>query len=302
MTERREIKQRSPAVWARVRQAYLAGETAASVARRFDVGLGNLRFRANAEGWTRKAMMAEADAETQAEEIRAAGRADPMSAAPAEPPVEIDPADAFEAALARAGVAIAAGRGAEAAGLLKAAETLVRLREASPPEHLPTVEEWEAEQEALRAAWADEKAAWREAETARLEEAWGRRALTMAHAMLSDRGYDIADGWAASALRWRAGTLGPEQALADFARGVSGGWASRYWDEHGRLKPAEPPPAPPDRMMRQHVGLTRGGFGGEIDMGGIEWPPAWASDGQEEETRQPVEPPEVERGPRVRRL
>eukprot|EP01035_Chromulina_nebulosa_P041103 gene41104-55572_t len=59
MTERREIKQRSPAVWARVRQAYLAGEPAASVARRFDVGLGNLRFRANAEGWTRKAMMAE---------------------------------------------------------------------------------------------------------------------------------------------------------------------------------------------------------------------------------------------------
>ena len=138
MTERREIKQRSPAVWARVREAYLAGEPAASVARRFDVGLGNLRYRANAEGWTRKAMMAEADAETQAEEIRVAGRSDPMSAAAAEPPVEIDPADAFEAALARAGVAIAAGRGAEAAGLLKAAETLVRLREASPPEHLPT--------------------------------------------------------------------------------------------------------------------------------------------------------------------
>lgn len=54
MTERREIKQRSPAVWARVREAYLAGEPAASVARRFDVGLGNLRYRANAEGWTRK--------------------------------------------------------------------------------------------------------------------------------------------------------------------------------------------------------------------------------------------------------
>lgn len=299
MTERHQIKQRSPAVWARVRAAYLAGETAASVARRFDVGLGNLRYRANAEGWTRKAMMAGADAETQAEDVRLAGRADPMSAAPAETPVEIDPADAFEAALARAGTAIAAGRGAEAAGLLKAAETLVRLRQATPPEHLPTVEAWEAEQEALRAAWADEKAAWREAESARLEEAWGRRALIMADAILSTRGYDLADNWAASALRWRAETLGPDQALADFARGVSGGWASRYWDEHGRLKPTEPPPAPSDRMLRQHVGLTRGGFGGEIDMSGIEWPPKGIGGAEAEE---PVRSEDVERGPRLRRL
>ena len=302
MTERREIKQRSPAVWARVREAYLAGEPAASVARRFDVGLGNLRYRANAEGWTRKAMMARAEAETGAEETRLAGRADPVSAPRAEPPVEIDPADAFEAALARAGVAIAAGRGAEAAGLLKAAETLVRLREATPPEHLPTAEEWAAEQETLRAAWAEERAAWREAETVRLEEEWGRRALKMAHVLLSAPGHDLADNWAASALRWRAETLGPDQALADFARGVSGGWASRYWDEHGRLRPVEPPPAPEARMMRQHVGLTRGGFGGEIDMSGIEWPPAWANEGRDEGTRQPVEPPEAERGPRVRRL
>lgn len=302
MTERREIRQRSPAVWARVRAAYLAGETAASVARRFDVGYGNLRYRANAEGWTRKAALADADEATAAEEVRIAGRAEPMPSAPAETPVDIDPADAFEAALARAGAAIAAGRGAEAAGLLKAVETLVRLRQATPPEHLPTAEEWTAEEEARRAAWAEERAAWREAESARLEEAWGGRALIMAHVILSDRGHDLADGWAASALRWRAETLGPDQALADFARGVSGGWASRYWDEHGRLNPVEPPPAPSERMLRQHVGLTRGGFGGEIDMSGIEWPPAWANEGEDEETRQPVEPQDLERGPRVRRL
>ena len=78
MTERREIKQRSPAVWARVRQAYLAGEPGASVARRFDVGVGNLRFRANAKGWTRKAVMAAAGTEAEAEDIRLAGRADPV--------------------------------------------------------------------------------------------------------------------------------------------------------------------------------------------------------------------------------
>lgn len=58
MTERREIKQRPSHVWERVRADYLAGEPAKSVARRHDVGLGNLRYRANSEGWTRKAAMA----------------------------------------------------------------------------------------------------------------------------------------------------------------------------------------------------------------------------------------------------
>lgn len=37
-----------------MRQAYIAGESAPSVARRFDVGLANLRPRAILEGWTRK--------------------------------------------------------------------------------------------------------------------------------------------------------------------------------------------------------------------------------------------------------
>jgi hypothetical protein len=44
---------RGPETWARVRAAYVAGESAPSVARRFDVGLSNLRRRALAEGWTR---------------------------------------------------------------------------------------------------------------------------------------------------------------------------------------------------------------------------------------------------------
>lgn len=58
MTKRREIKQRPPHVWERVRADYLSGEPAKSVARRHDVGVDNLRFRANKEGWTRKAAMA----------------------------------------------------------------------------------------------------------------------------------------------------------------------------------------------------------------------------------------------------
>ena len=47
-------KYRGPETWAQVRKAYVTGESAPSVARRFDVGLSNLRRRALAEGWTRK--------------------------------------------------------------------------------------------------------------------------------------------------------------------------------------------------------------------------------------------------------
>ena len=302
MTERREIKQRSPAVWARAKEAYLAGEPAASVARRFDVGYGNLRYRAHAEGWTRKAVMAREEAEEAVEATRLAGRADPTALSETEPPLDLDPAEAFEAALARAGAAIAAGRGAEAAGLLKAAETLARLRQATPPEHLPTPEEWAAQEEARRVARVEEQAAWREAETARLEAHWGRRAFQMAHALLSDRGHDLADGWAVSALRWRAENLGPEQALADFARAVEGGWAARYWDEYGRLKPVEPPPLPDDRMWRQHIGQSRGQSWAEADMTGVDWPPKGIALTLEMPVVSPVPAPEAPTGPRARRL
>jgi len=46
-------KYRGPETWAKVREAYLAGEPAPAVARRFDVGLANLRKKASREGWTR---------------------------------------------------------------------------------------------------------------------------------------------------------------------------------------------------------------------------------------------------------
>ena len=47
-------KYRGPETWARVREAYVAGESGPAVALRFDVGLANLRKRARAEGWSRK--------------------------------------------------------------------------------------------------------------------------------------------------------------------------------------------------------------------------------------------------------
>ena len=70
-------KYRGPEVWRRVREAYVAGESGPSLARRFDVGLANLRKKASREGWTRSAAAAEIDRglpEIVAAEAAAAGR------------------------------------------------------------------------------------------------------------------------------------------------------------------------------------------------------------------------------------
>lgn len=49
-----EAKIRSEETWAEVRRAWEGGETAASAARRYDVGLANLWRRRAAEGWDRE--------------------------------------------------------------------------------------------------------------------------------------------------------------------------------------------------------------------------------------------------------
>ncbi len=215
MTERREIKQRSPAVWARVREAYLAGEPAASVARRFDVGVGNLRFRANAEGWTRKAVMAAAGTEEAAEEVRLAGRADPVL--PAEAPIDIDPEEASAAGIRHAAALIAAGRGAEALSLLKAVQGLAQTLEAT--------------------ASYDEEPEPDHFDYTALQKHSLEMAVKNAEAMLGDTGYGITSAFGHAAYHWRAANLGPEIARHDFEQGVSGGWAERYWEEDGTLKP-----------------------------------------------------------------
>lgn len=50
----RRRKLRSEDTWAEVRRAWEAGETAASLARRYDVGLDNLWRRRASEGWERR--------------------------------------------------------------------------------------------------------------------------------------------------------------------------------------------------------------------------------------------------------
>ena len=128
MEHHRLRKYRGPETWARVRAAYVAGESAPSVARRFDVGLSNLRRRALKEGWTRRSVAEALDLKP----VR--GGAD--DAAPAIGPLDlaslpdtplIDPRAAIAKAVRRAAWMISEGKGAEASVLLKAAEALDRL-------------------------------------------------------------------------------------------------------------------------------------------------------------------------------
>lgn len=242
MTERRTIKQRSPAVWARVKAAYLAGEPAASVARRFDVGYGNLRFRANAEGWTRKAAMAAAEQEAEAEDRRLAGEADvdepplprPLALPPEAPVPPEDLHEALEAATRRAASLLARGRAAEASALLKAAEALDRRIGTPPPEAVRPDDAAAEPAEAPVDDIAAEEDLYRL--RAELESHILSRADETARLMLSDLDTPP-DLLGALALHWRAENLGPECAALDFVRHRrEDGRPCRYWNADGSLK------------------------------------------------------------------
>lgn len=234
MTERRIIKQRSPAVWARVKAAYLAGEPAASVARRFDVGYGNLRFRAHAEGWTRKAAMAAAEQEALAEDRRLAGEADVEAPLPPEAPVPPeDLHEALDAATRRAASLLARGRAAEASALLKAAEALDRRIGTPHPEAGREEHASAAPPEAPVDDIATEEELYRL--RAELESHILSRADETARLMLSDLDTPP-DLLGALALHWRAENLGPECAALDFVRHREDGRPCRYWNADGSLK------------------------------------------------------------------
>lgn len=107
-------KYRGPKVWEKVREAYLAGETGPSCAKRFDVSLANLRKKALREGWTRNREADRLDAELPVEE--------------AAPDREMDADDtpinrraALDACLDHAAVAMARGESQKALTALKAA-------------------------------------------------------------------------------------------------------------------------------------------------------------------------------------
>ena len=132
-------KYRGPETWAQVRKAYVAGESAPSVARRFDVGLSNLRRRARTEGWTRSRIAERLDLKP----LRG-GADDPppglgmLAALEALPePPRIAPDAAIAKAVRRAAWLVSQGQAAEATALLRAADALDRLSWAATPRGWP---------------------------------------------------------------------------------------------------------------------------------------------------------------------
>ena len=125
-------KYRGPETWAQVRRAYVAGESAPSVARRFDVGLSNLRRRARAEGWTRIRIAEGIDLKP----VRG-GADEPgpglglLTMADLPDEASLDPDWAIALALHRATSLVGEGRSAEARALAQAVEALVRMWDAA---------------------------------------------------------------------------------------------------------------------------------------------------------------------------
>lgn len=102
-------KYRGPKIWAKVREAYEAGETGPSCARRFDVGLANLRKKTMREGWTRRQLAEQAD------------RALPQDREPPDDPAPVNRREALDACLDHAAIAMARGESEKALAALKAA-------------------------------------------------------------------------------------------------------------------------------------------------------------------------------------
>ena len=195
---RTPYRYRGPQTWAAAREAYLAGETAASVGARLGLTAGAIHQRSRREGWQRKALgvLSEADALQPAPPADAPAAAAPEAPAPAGPPPTAG--EALDLALAAAAGHLRSGRTEAAATVLRLGETLVRLVEAAQRQRAYTLED------ALCAS-----AQLRE----RVEAAADRAARG---ALTSPQGLEppLCE-WA---YRWRAEHLGPECAAADAAR------------------------------------------------------------------------------------
>ena len=250
MMERREIKQRSPAVWERVKAAYLAGEPANSVARRFDVGYGNLRYRAHAESWTRKAALIQADAGAAEEAVRLDGRVDEVAlfTAPADDPEPVDPRAARRRAITLASALLVAGRAVEATAMLRAAESLARLTgddmdEVDPADPATLTPEQDAAREAeAKKDWDD------------MLDLIEAQADALARQILADRPHAPAmhSGFVNA---WRAQYLGAEVAAHDRAdmQARSAHKVEFHWHDDGRPRPVDEVRAMYYRVFRRQI-------------------------------------------------
>ncbi|MGZ9098648.1 MAG: hypothetical protein ACXW3O_03005 [Brevundimonas sp.] len=209
-------KYRGPEVWARVRQAYEAGESGPSVAQRFDVGLANLRKKCRREGWSRRHQAERSDRDLPGEKPAVApGRAEPGP---------VDRQAALAACLDHAAAAMARGEGPAALAALKAARAYTELTgQLRDPEV-------EAEETAAQ---------WRAIEVLCRSDAVQTQARELAEGLLAGTPQQTQSN-TAMMYHWRAEHLGPEVAAEDYARALADGRARYYWDEAGTLRPLEP--------------------------------------------------------------
>ncbi len=228
-------KCRGPEVWARVRVAYEAGETGPSVARRFDVGLANLRKKARLQGWTRNDIARRLD-----RELEPLHDAAPVPATQGPP---VDPQAAVETAMQRASTLLAEGRGGEAQALVRSAEALARLAERTGASTAPEGD-GSSEEESIARYMAE-----RDADII-------DQATRLAWAMLMDQPMGEAARYSAFMYHWRALHLGPQATACDFAHAVDGGWADRYFDGKGRLRPMPQPITPLGMMVDQYLRIS----------------------------------------------
>ena len=257
-------KYRGPGTWAHARAAYVAGESGPSVARRFDVGLPNLRKKAQREGWTRAAIAAEIDLKP----LRGAADGPPPPRRPnpcapdsrglepgtqdaPPPPFAFDPdcpdpdraspRQALEATVRRAARALAHGRTREGLDTLKAAEALAAITGAP----VPTLE---AMDDGDRTA-------------AELLEAMGIVTEYLARDLverLFTAGSDLPPGFEHFHLRWRQRQWrDPAPAAADRARVLASGRADLFalYDEAGVVRPL---PDPDPAVLDTAYALLRG--------------------------------------------
>jgi len=211
MSTRKPYKIRSQETWDLIRAAYLGGETARVVAHRFDVTAGAIERRAGREGWTKKAWA----------QARAAASAPPpepgRAPGDAAVPDEVDWQMTFPLAMGEAEAALRAGRGGEAMRLMLAAEHYLKLRH--------RLEDVNARHAAQQAQMSPE-AVWTQI---------ADKAMAIARALVGPHGGGPAF-MGRKTFAWRARTLGPEVAAADFEQGRDGGWGGHYWNPDGSLK------------------------------------------------------------------
>ena len=204
--------------WAVVRDAYLGGETADSIARRLNISENTIRKRATRCGWTHSAHK------------KALARAAEGEPAWLDEGEDLTPQQALERATRQAARWLAQGRGPEATALIRAAQGLSALIESTPA---PA---------ALAEAAAPDAAPRDEGEIRAMREGLLKSIMAEAERLAAQMlGDEVTRSLALGsfAYHWRARNLGPECAAADYAQCRSSGSTARYWDAEGNLLPMD---------------------------------------------------------------